>query len=76
MIETGLYYPNQAEAHTSGDSHPLYVGARRVSVVVSQNEVILFVGGEILAVAGPQEFSTTSDLYKWARENCTGPVAA
>lgn len=73
MISTGTYYPNEAGALSLKDAKPLRVDGKRVSVVVSENEVVLFVGGEVKVVEGPSKFESTAQLYAWAQLYCATP---
>lgn len=67
MISTGTYHPNEAGAKTLKDARPLYVGDKRVSIEVSENEVTLLVGGDIVAVESPDMFDSIASLYQWAQ---------
>lgn len=74
MISTGTYYPNKTGARTLADALPLYVGEQRVSVVVEENTVTLFRGGEIVLTASRLEFESNAQLAEWANENAENPV--
>ncbi|MFE5037095.1 hypothetical protein [Streptomyces sp. NPDC056683] len=73
---TGTYYPTAPGARTWREARELRIDGKRVSVIVTGRDAVLFIGGGI-AFDGelPATIAGPADLTTWARETAANAAA-